>query len=334
MGLLEFAPKFDDFERTGQSQGDSDVIEPKDIRIAEAIVEQLLEFATADVRRQHMQGHLAAEAEFAKEIEWHTDQLIALQRTHLARVREHARALINCILWRKRGADGKIFLPWDEAMEQRARFIDLALILHDLCKVNPREPGGVNMGNHMAESASGAHVILRDILHKNKDLNQKLEDMVKVAASPYALHGKHASGEDPVNVDGVIVCAANTLDYVDFWGPRSVIWIRQHPQIQRKLGENGESVRASIAYAKDIREEARLRLWNLKFAESRPLTMKDPLKKMVRDYEKRSTSFFTYLDGHAPVTFQDFRRTFGAFFRGKLRKCIKNRDWTRLDRND
>lgn len=288
---------------------DADVLEPEDVDAAAIAAHQALRWTMRQYQERCMRESLT------KRFVRHTRHLVAMQSGHIARVLDYGRTLLRLLT----GNPPKEHSEEEERRRaQRMRKIEFALLMHECAKFNPKYPGGVNPNRHLEETCDDTLAFLADVRRKRKPLAEEIATMVEVSGSPYSTHGKRTGVRAPDRLEEAIVHAAVNFDATDFWGAQHIVWIRQHPE-RLHVPSFAEPVGTSLIFAKNMRDEAMHRVWNIKFKNLSPSAA-----ELIVSYGtalwKRSERFFAFFDKQRPKNLMEFRTRWNEFFRQELER--------------
>ncbi|MBI2406566.1 MAG: hypothetical protein HYV25_03225 [Candidatus Harrisonbacteria bacterium] len=303
-----------------QGNGNPDVLEQEDVDAAVTLVHHLRRWAVQQYRERCMKES------FPKKFARHTVHLAEQLAAHMERVLEHGNALVRHILAvpAEKQTEEK-----EKTLARQMREIEFALLMHECAKLNPESAGGVNPDAHLEETCRDALAFLADFRRKRKPLAERMTAMVEVSGSSYSTYAKRTGVRTPATVEEAIVFAAVNLDAVDFWGAHSIVWIRQHPH-RREMPERAtETVGASLAFAKRMRDDAANAVCGLQLRKMHPSAL-GVIYNYGAAYWKRSGRFFAFFEERPPATFMEFRGGFNEFLRrelehGNLGWCVSRR---------
>lgn len=138
--------------------------------------------------------------------------------------------------------------------EQFARTLQLAAVFHDIKKLQPHEPGGIDTFGHHESSAGFAAQILRQTFGLDEKM---IKDIEKAIAShshiPFILT-KNPKVPAPDNLLSFALRDADVLDMIDIHGIKKIVLIRQNPTSDFYKEDEGDVQKAIESALKSAQE--------------------------------------------------------------------------------
>lgn len=209
---------------------------------------------------------------------------------------EHAKRVYEFATWIGEG-EKKNYSKKAYDQDQFVKKLQVAAIFHDITKLVPNEPDGIDMLEHHESAAETASGLLQHIMNVNiKTAHEIKQSILSHSHTPFILE-KNKNVPAPKVLIDYALRDADLLDQMDMEVFKKTV--------AKEADEDlGKAIMAALKSVEDARK----------------MLHTETAKKIGKDLENRLNAFLEFIEKHGINNIEDFKLTFDEFLRERGNK--------------